>query len=37
MTAVVFNDAVRRRDTNGAGKITKLEARIFAESADKHL
>ncbi len=34
---VVFNDAVRRCDTNGDGKITELEARIFAEAASKHL
>ena len=32
-----LNDAVRRCDTNGDGRITELEARIFAESADKHL
>ena len=34
---VVFNDAVRRCDTNGDGKITELEARIFSESTPKHL
>jgi len=35
--SVVFNDAVRRCDTNGDGRITELEARIFSESASKHL
>lgn len=30
-----FNEAVRRCDTNGDGKITELEARIFAEQAAK--
>ena len=34
---VVFNDAVRRCDTNGDGRITELEARIFSEAASKHL
>ena len=34
---VVFNDAVRRCDTNGDGKITELEARIFSEAATKRL
>ena len=32
---VLFNDAVRRCDTNGDGKITESEARIFSESAGK--
>lgn len=32
---VAFNDAVRRCDTNGDGKITEHEARIFAESGSK--
>ena len=32
---VAFNDAVRRCDTNGDGKITELEARIYSESACK--
>jgi len=31
--AVAFNRAVRRCDTNGDGRITELEARIFSESA----
>jgi len=34
---IVFNRAVRRCDTNGDGRITELEARIFSESAAKHL
>jgi len=34
-TNVAFNDAVRRCDTNGDGKITELEARIYSESAAK--
>ena len=34
-TNVAFNDAVRRCDTNGDGKITELEAKIFAESGSK--
>jgi hypothetical protein len=33
--SVAFNQAVRRCDTNGDGRITELEARIFAEQADK--
>ena len=32
---ILFNSAVRRCDTNGDGKITELEARIFAGSAAK--
>jgi hypothetical protein len=32
---VAFNDAVRRCDTNGDGKITELEARIFADAGAK--
>lgn len=32
---IAFNDAVRRCDTNGDGKITELEARIFAENSGK--
>jgi hypothetical protein len=32
---VVFNDAVRRCDTNGDGKITESEARIFSENCTK--
>jgi hypothetical protein len=32
---IVFNQAVRRCDTNGDGKITEMEARIFAEQASK--
>ena len=32
---VAFNRAVRRCDTNGDGRITELEARIFAEQAEK--
>lgn len=32
-----FNQAVQRCDTNGDGKITELEARIFSESASKQL
>ena len=35
--SVAFNRAVRRCDTNGDGRITELEARIFAEQADKQL
>jgi hypothetical protein len=34
--SVAFNQAVRRCDTNGDGRITELEARIFAEQAEKH-
>ena len=30
-----FNRAVHRCDTNGDGRITEMEARIFAEQADK--
>ena len=30
-----LNQAVRRCDTNGDGRITELEARIFAEQAEK--
>jgi hypothetical protein len=30
-----FNEAVRRCDTNGDGKITELEARILAEQTTK--
>jgi len=33
--SVAFNNAVRRCDTNGDGRITELEARIFAEQAEK--
>ena len=33
--SVAFNHAVRRCDTNGDGRITELEARIFAEQAEK--
>jgi len=33
--SVAFNEAVRRCDTNGDGRITELEARIFAEQAEK--
>jgi len=33
--SIAFNQAVRRCDTNGDGRITGLEARIFAEQADK--
>ena len=32
---VAFNQAVRRCDTNGDGRITEQEARIFAEQADR--
>jgi len=32
---VAFNDAVRRCDTNGDGKITEMEARIFSEAGSK--
>ena len=32
-----FNQAVQRCDTNGDGRITELEARIFSEAAGKHL
>ena len=32
---ILFNQAVRRCDTNGDGRITEQEARIFAEQADK--
>jgi hypothetical protein len=30
---LLFNSAVRRCDTNGDGKITELEARIFSKNA----
>src|SRR5882672_9755555 len=33
--SVAFNQAVRRCDTNGDGRISELEARIFAEQAEK--
>ena len=33
--SVAFNRSVRRCDTNGDGRITELEARIFAEQAEK--
>ena len=33
--SIAFNQAVRRCDTNGDGRITELEARIFAEQADQ--
>src|SRR5438552_18480516 len=33
--SLAFNRAVRRCDTNGDGRITELEARIFAEQAEK--
>ena len=33
---IAFNQGVRRCDTNGDGKITELEARIFSESVSKH-
>jgi hypothetical protein len=33
--SVAFNHAVRRCDTNGDGRITELEARIFVEQAEK--
>jgi len=33
---IAFNHGVRRCDTNGDGKITELEARIFSESVAKH-
>src|SRR4030095_14723183 len=33
--SVAFNRAVRHCDTNGDGRITELEARIFAEHAEK--
>src|ERR1051326_987275 len=33
--SITFNQAVRRCDTNADGRITELEARIFAEQADK--
>jgi hypothetical protein len=32
---ISFNRGVRRCDTNGDGRITEQEARIFAEQADK--
>ena len=32
---VAFNDAVRRCDTNGDGRITEMEAKIYSESATK--
>jgi len=35
--SVAFNRAVHRCDTNGDGRITEAEARIFAEQADKQL
>jgi len=34
--SISFNQAVRRCDTNGDSRITELEARIFAEQAEKH-
>jgi len=34
-TNVAFNDAVRRCDTNGDGRITEMEAKIYSESATK--
>jgi hypothetical protein len=33
--SIGFNQAVRRCDTNGDSRITELEARIFAEQAEK--
>jgi len=33
--SVAFNRAVRHCDTNGDGRITEQEARIFAEQAEK--
>ena len=33
--SVAFNQAVRRCDTNGDGRITELEARIFVEQVEK--
>ena len=33
--SISFNQAVRRCDTNGDSRITELEARIFAEQAEK--
>jgi len=33
--SIAFNQAVRRCDTNGDGRITEQEARIFAESMGK--
>jgi len=33
--SIAFNQAVRRCDTNGDGRITEQEARIFAESAGR--
>lgn len=33
---IAFNQGVRRCDTNGDGKITELEARIFSESVSKY-
>jgi hypothetical protein len=33
--SIVFNEAVRRCDTNHDGKITELEARIFSEQYPK--
>ena len=33
--SILFNEAVRRCDTNHDGKITELEARIFSEQAAK--
>ena len=32
---VIFNDAVRHCDTNGDGKITESEARIYLDSVSK--
>ncbi|MEI6076999.1 MAG: hypothetical protein WCS94_15570 [Verrucomicrobiota bacterium] len=32
---LLFNDAVRRCDSNGDGKITELEARIYSETVAK--
>ncbi len=31
----LFNDAVRHTDTNGDGKITEQEARIYAEQVER--
>ena len=32
---IAFNQAVRRCDTNGDGRITELEAKIFVENVSK--